>query len=79
MEKSMKLPPDQLERLALHSAFGLHLVAKWMATRTDVDPEIRDRLSAHMAALEGVLSSNGHDWVREEMEKTEAALHTPTA
>ena len=41
----MKLNADQLERLALHSAFGLHLIAKWMATRTDVDPEIRDRLA----------------------------------
>ncbi len=76
---SMKLPPDQLERLALHTAFGLHLVAKWMATRSDVDPQIRDRLSAHMAALDGVLSSNGHDWIREEMEKTEAQLHSPVA
>ena len=76
-ETHMKLPPDQLERLALHSAFGLHLVVKWMATRSDVDPQIRDRLSAHLAALDGVLSTNGHDWIREEMEKTEAELHSP--
>ena len=70
----MRLPDDQLQRLALHSAFGLHLVAKWMATRSDVDPEIRERLSVHMAALDGVLSANGHDWIRDEIEGTEAAL-----
>lgn len=72
----MKLPDDQLQRLALHSAFGLHLIAKWMAGRTDVDPEIRDRLSIHIAALEGVFAFNGHDWIKEEIESTEAALQS---
>ena len=71
----MRLPDDQLQRLALHSAFGCHLIAKWMAGRSDVDPEIRDRLSVHIAALDGVLSANGHDWIRDEIEGTEAALH----
>ncbi|WP_374569733.1 hypothetical protein [Phenylobacterium sp.] len=70
----MKLPQDQLERLALHSAFGLHQIAKWMSERTDVDPEIRERLRIHIAAIDGVLSHNGHDWITEEIEKTEAAL-----
>lgn len=72
----MSLPNDQLERLALHSAFGLHLIAKWMATRADVEPEIRERLSVHLAAIDGVLSKHGHDWITPEIEKTEAALHT---
>lgn len=71
----MKLPDDQLQRLALHSAFGLHLIAKWMAGRDDVDPEIRERLGVHIQALDGVLSANGHDWIRDEIEETEAALH----
>jgi anti-sigma factor RsiW len=71
----MKLSNEQLERLALHSAFGLHLIAKWMATRSDVDPEIRDRLRAHLSAIDGVLVNNGHDWIKEEIEATEAALH----
>jgi len=70
----MKLSQDQLERLALHSAFGLHLIAKWMATRPDVEPEIRDRLRAHVEAIDGVLVNNGHDWIREEIEATENAL-----
>ena len=71
----MRLPDDQLQRLALHSAFGLHLIAKWMAGRADVDPEIRERLAVHISALDGVLSANGHDWIRDEIEKTEQALH----
>lgn len=70
----MKLSDEDMERLALHSAFGLALVAKWMAGRSDVDPEIRERLRGHVAALEGVLVSRGHDWIREELEATEAAL-----
>ncbi len=70
----MKLSQDQLERLALHSAFGLHLVAKWMATQPNVDPEIRDRLRAHVEAIDGVLVNNGHDWIRDEIEATENAL-----
>jgi uncharacterized protein YicC (UPF0701 family) len=72
----MSLPVDQLEKLALHSAFGLHLIAKWMAARSDVEPEIRDRLSAHLTAIDGVLSKHGHDWITSEIEETEAALHS---
>ncbi|MFN3514667.1 MAG: hypothetical protein ACK41C_16600 [Phenylobacterium sp.] len=72
----MRLPDDQLERLALHSAFGLHLIAKWMSGRSDVDPEIRDRLRVHIAAIDGVLSTNGHDWIRDEIEATETALQS---
>lgn len=72
----MKLNSDQLERLALHSAFALHLVVKWMATRTDVEPEIRERLATHLEAIDGVLVKNGHDWILGEIEATEAALHS---
>ena len=71
----MRLPDDQLQKLALHSAFGLHLIAKWMAGRDDVDPEIRERLRVHISALDGVLLANGHDWIRDEIEATETALH----
>ena len=69
-----KLSDEDIERLALHSAFGLLLVTKWMAGRTDVDPEIRERLKGHVSAIEGVLVSRGHDWIKEEMEATEQAL-----
>jgi hypothetical protein len=70
----MKLTSDEMEHLALHSAFGLHLITKWMATRDDVDPEIRNRLRAHLSAIDGILVNTGHDWIRDEIEATEAAL-----
>ena len=72
----MKLNPDQLEKLALHSAFGLHLVAKWMAPRTDVPTDIRDRLATNLEAIDGILVKNGHDWIAPEIEATESALHS---
>jgi hypothetical protein len=71
----MKLPPEQLERLALHSAFAVHQIARWVATRPDVPPDIRERLGAHIAAMEGVFVTHGHDWIKDEIEATEAALH----
>ncbi|WP_091740369.1 hypothetical protein [Phenylobacterium immobile] len=70
----MTLSQEQLEKLCLHSAFGLHLVAKWMAGRDDVDPEIRERLSVHITAIEGVLMKTGHDWIETEINATETAL-----
>ena len=75
----MTLSTSQLERLALHSAFGLHQVAKWMATRPDVPADIRDRLGSHIAAIEGVLVNSGHDWIKGEIEATEDALRTEAA
>lgn len=69
-----KLSEDDLQRLALHSAFGLHQIAKWMSTRNDVPPEIRERLRGHISAIEGVLVSRGHDWIKDEIEATERAL-----
>ena len=46
-----------------------------MATQPDVAEDIRDRLRTHIAAIEGVLVTNGHDWIKDEIEATEAALH----
>lgn len=71
----MKLPPEQLERLALHSAFAVHQIARWVATQPDVSNDIRERLRTHIAAIEGVLVTNGHDWIKTEIEETEQALH----
>ena len=70
----MKLPPEQLERLALHSAFAVHQIARWMATQRDVPDDVRERLRTHMEAIEGVLVTNVHDWIKDEIEATEAAL-----
>lgn len=72
---AMKLSEDDRDRLALHSAFAVHQIARWIATRDDVPKDIRDRLGGHIAALEGVMVSNGRDWIQGEMEATEAALH----
>jgi hypothetical protein len=70
----MKLPPEQLERLSLHTAFAVHQIARWVAIQPDVPDDVRDRLRAHMEAIEGVLVTNGHDWIKDEIESTEAAL-----
>jgi len=72
----MRLSGDDLERLTLHSAFGLLLVTKWMAGRSDVDPEIRERLKGHVSAIEGVMVASGHDWIKDELEATEQALRS---
>jgi hypothetical protein len=71
----MKLTDEDRDRLALHSAFAVHQLARWVATQPDVPKEIRDRLRGHISAIEGVLVTTGHDWIRDEMEATEAALH----
>jgi len=69
-----RLSDEDMERLALHSAFGLLLITKWMAGRSDVAPEIRERLKGHVSAIEGVLVARGHDWIKDELEAVEAQL-----
>jgi len=71
----MKLSDEDRDRLALHTAFAVHQIARWIATRDDVPKDIRDRLRGHISALEGVMVTSGHDWIRDEMEATEAALN----
>lgn len=73
--EAMKLSEDDRDRLALHSAFAVHQIARWIATRDDVPKDIRDRLRGHISAMEGVMVTSGHDWIRDEMEATEAALN----
>lgn len=70
----MQLSDGDRDRLSLHTAFAVHQIARWLAARDDVPDEIRDRLRGHITALEGVLVATGHDWIRDEMEATEAAL-----
>lgn len=71
----MKLSEEDRDRLALHTAFAVHQIARWIATRDDVPKDIRDRLKGHISALEGVMVTSGHDWIRDEMEATEQALN----
>lgn len=70
----MTLSDEDRDRLARHTAFAVHQIARWIATRDDVPQDIRERLRGHISALEGVLVTTGHDWIRDEMEATEAAL-----
>ena len=72
----MQLTNEDRDRLALHTAFATHQIARWMAGRSDVPPEIRDRLRGHISAIEGVLVTSGHDWIKDEIEATEAALQS---
>ncbi|MBI1199839.1 MAG: hypothetical protein GC203_18420 [Phenylobacterium sp.] len=71
----VKLTDEDRDRLALHSAFAVHQIARWVATQPNVPKDIRDRLRGHISAIEGVMVTSGHDWIRDEMEATEAALH----
>ena len=71
----MQLTNEDRDRLALHTAFAVHQIARWIATRDDVPQDIRDRLRGHISALEGVMVTSGHDWIRDEMEATEEALN----
>lgn len=70
----MKLTDEDRDRLALHTAFAVHQIARWVAGQPDVPQDIRDRLRGHISAMEGVLVTTGHDWIKEEMEATEDAL-----
>lgn len=70
----MTLSDADREKLALHTAFAVHQIARWIASRDDVPRDIRDRLRGHISAIEGVVVTNGHDWIKEEIEATEAAL-----
>ena len=72
----MKLSDEDRDRLALHTAFAVHQIARSVASRPDVPQEIRDRLRGHISAIEGVMVTSGHDWIRDEMEATEAALQS---
>jgi|KBSSwiStaDraftv2_1062776.scaffolds.fasta_scaffold02621_18 hypothetical protein len=69
----MSLSQDQIERLTLHTAFAVHQLVRW-AAQSDLPNDVRERLRAHIEAIEGVLVTNGHDWIKDEMESTETAL-----
>ena len=71
----MKLSDEDRDRLALHSAFAVHQIARYIASRDDVPKDIRDRLRGHISAIEGVMVTSGHDWIKDEMEATEQALN----
>jgi hypothetical protein len=71
----MKLSDTDRDRLSLHTAFAVHQIARFLAGRDDVPQDIRERLRGHISAIEGVLVTSGHDWIRDEIEATETALN----
>lgn len=70
-----KLSEADRDKLALHAVFAVHQIARYLAAKDDVPREIRDRLRGHISAIEGVLVTSGHDWIKDEMEATEQALN----
>ncbi len=63
-----------LERLAMHSAYGLHIIAKWMSEEPGVSRELKDRLATHLMAVDSSLRALGHSAIHSEFEETEDSL-----
>ena len=69
--------PDRqaaVERLAVHAALGLHIVAKWMSEHQDVSQELKQRLATHLMGIDSSLRTLGHSALHDEIEKTEETL-----
>lgn len=64
-----------VERLAVHAAYGLHIVAKWMSEHEDVSRELKERLATHLMGVDSSLRALGHSALHDEFETTEASLH----
>lgn len=66
---------DAIERLAVHTSYGLHLIAKWLSSQPDVDAELKHRLATHLMGIDSSLAALGHSALHDEIEKTEESLH----
>lgn len=65
---------EATERLAVHTAYGLHLMAKWLAEQPGVDGELKARLATHLMGIDGSLRALGHSALHDEIEATEDEL-----
>jgi ferritin len=63
-----------VERLAVHAAFGLHIVAKWMSEHEDVSEELKQRLATHLMGVDSSLRTLGHSALHDEFDETEKVL-----
>lgn len=63
-----------VERLAMHAAYGLHIVAKWMSEHEDVSAELKQRLATHLMGIDSSLRVLGHSALHDEIESTEVTL-----
>lgn len=50
-------------------------MAKWLSERSDVQPELKERLATHLMAIDSGLQALGRSGVHAEFETTEEALH----
>lgn len=66
---------EVVERLAVHAAFGLHIVAKWMSEHDSVPRELKARLATHLMGIDSSLQALGHSALHSEIEQTEELLH----
>ena len=66
---------EAVERLAVHAAYGLHIVAKWMSENDSVDRELKERLATHLMGIDSSLRALGHSALHDEIEATEEVLH----
>lgn len=66
---------EAAERLAVHAAYGLHIVAKWMSENDSVDRELKERLATHLMGIDSSLRALGHTALHDEIEATEDVLH----
>ena len=65
---------DSVERLAVHAAYGLHIVVKWMSEQSDVPADLKQRLATHLMGIDSSLRALGHSALHEEIESTEGRL-----
>lgn len=65
---------ESVERMAVHAAYGLHLVAKWMSERDDVPADLKQRLATHLMGIDSSLAALGHSALHDEFESTEGRL-----
>jgi hypothetical protein len=66
---------EALERLAVHAAYGLHIVARWMSEQEDAPRDLKERLATHLMGIDSSLRALGHSALHDEIEKTEDLLH----
>ena len=66
---------EVIERLAVHAAYGLHIVAKWMSEQDSVGRELKERLATHLMGVDSSLQALGHSALHSEIERTEDRLH----
>jgi hypothetical protein len=65
---------EAVERLAVHSAYGLHLIAKWLSAQPGVDADLKARLATHLMGVDSSVRALGHSAIHEEFEATEDQL-----